>query len=61
MAPDSSDLYPGRPDLCEKYSVELTPGWWMGTNHSKKTIEEIIQLACEVAGVRFADLAVNLG
>lgn len=61
VAPDRSDLYPGRPDLCEMYSVELTPGWWMGTNHSKKTIEEIIQLACEVAGVRFADLAVNLG
>jgi hypothetical protein len=61
VARDRSELYPGRPDLCETHSVELTPGWWMGTNYSKRSIGEIIQLACEVAGVHLADLAVNLG
>jgi len=61
VARDRTELYPGSPDLTE-HSVELIPGWWMGTNYSKRSITEIIQLACEVAGLRFGeDLQVNLG
>jgi len=53
IARDRSELYQGRPDLSETHSVELAPGWWMGTNYSRKNIDDIIRLACEVAGVRY--------
>ncbi|MBC8029176.1 MAG: hypothetical protein H7Z16_03615 [Pyrinomonadaceae bacterium] len=56
------DLYPGRSDLSEVHAVEFVPGWWLGTNYSKRNIGEIIELACEVAQVQFnKDLRVNLG
>lgn len=61
VARDRTDLYPGSPDLT-KHSVQLIPGWWMGTNYSKRSITKIIHLACEVAGLRFGeDLQMNLG
>lgn len=50
LARDKRDLYPGRPDLCEQHSVEIVPGWWLGTNYSRRNIQEIINLAVEVAG-----------
>lgn len=43
------DLYPGRPDLAEDHSVEVVPGWWLGTNYSRSNIQQIIDLALEVA------------
>ena len=52
LARERHELYPGRPDLAEEQSVEIVPGWWMGTNYSRKNIQEIINLACEVAGPR---------
>ena len=52
LARDKTELYPERPDLCEEHSVEITPGWWMGTNHSRSTIQKIIDLAAEVAGLQ---------
>jgi len=48
LAQDRKDLYPGRPDLAEAYSVEITPGWWLGTNYSRKNIDDILSLALEV-------------
>ncbi len=53
LARDRYELYPDRPDLCELHSIEIEPGWWMGTNYSKGNILQIIQLACEVAGLQF--------
>lgn len=50
LARDQRDLYPGRPDLAKEHSVEIAPGWWMGTNYSRRDIQKIIDLACEVAG-----------
>jgi len=50
IAKDKFELYPDRPDLAEMQSVEVVPGWWMGTNYSRKNIQEIIDLAKEVAG-----------
>ncbi|MBM2825866.1 MAG: hypothetical protein HW402_1530 [Dehalococcoidales bacterium] len=50
LATENRELYPGRPDLAEEYSVEIVPGWWMGTNYSRKNIRGIIELAREVAG-----------
>lgn len=61
VAQSRDELYPGRPDLAE-YSKQLSNSWWAGTNYSKSNISQIIQLACEVAGLRFGyDLTVNLG
>ncbi len=56
-----SELYPGRPDLVAECSVEVKPGWWLGTNYSRGHIGKIIQLACSVAGVPVAALSVNVG
>lgn len=44
------DLYPGRADLAEQHSVEVVSGWWLGTNYSRRNIQDIINLAIEVAG-----------
>jgi len=55
------ELYPGRPDLAEEQSVEIVSGWWLGTNYSRKNIQDIINLACEVAGQGLSSaLRVNL-
>ncbi|MDX2194213.1 MAG: hypothetical protein NW201_12725 [Gemmatimonadales bacterium] len=58
---DRAELYPGRPDLARDFAVELVAGWWLGTNYSRKSIQEIIDLACEVANVRVAELKVSFG
>lgn len=50
LARDKHDLYPGRPDLAEQHSVEVVAGWWLGTNYSRRNIQDIIELALEVAG-----------
>lgn len=62
LAKNSSDLYPGRPDLVRDYSMQLTSGWWLSTNHSRATIERIIEMACDVAHLKYGkDLHANLG
>ena len=59
---DQSDLYPGRPDFCREYAVQLASGLWMGTNYSRRSISDIIRLAAEVAGLTLGeDLIVCLG
>ncbi|MFC1932275.1 hypothetical protein ACFLXU_01425 [Chloroflexota bacterium] len=50
IAKEKNELYPGRPDLAEEHSVEIASGWWLGTNYSHRNIQEIINLAREVAG-----------
>ena len=49
LAKDKLELYPGRPDLAALHSVEILPGWWMGTNYSRINKQDIINLALEVA------------
>ena len=49
------ELYPGRPDLCEEFSEQHFGDWWISTNHSKKTIKEIIEIACRVSGIKFGE------
>lgn len=62
LAANVNDLYPGRPDLVQECSTQLPSGWWIGTNHSKQTISQIIGMACDVAQVSYGtDLKVNLG
>lgn len=48
VAQDQADLYPGRPHL-RKRSLEIIPGWWIGTNYSKESIEKIIRMAEKLA------------
>src|SRR3989339_518452 len=49
LARNPNDLYPGRPDLVRDHSMQLTSGWWLSTNHSRATIERIIEMVCDVA------------
>lgn len=63
LAKNKYDLYPGRPDLAEhpNNSVEFLPGWWLGLNYNKITIEKIIMMACEVRGVKYgSELTISL-
>lgn len=47
---DRQKLYPGQPpDFAEDKSFEVAPGWWIGTNYSRKNIREILDLALGVA------------
>lgn len=62
LARSASDLYPGRSDLVQDCSTKLASGWWMSTNHSRKTIGQIIAMACDVAEVALGkDLVASLG
>ena len=62
LSREKENLYPGRPDLQKKASKEIAPGWWIGTNYSNQTKRQIIQMACEVAGIKFDDeLKIDLG
>jgi hypothetical protein len=61
IAKDKMELYPGRPDLAEEHSVEVMPGWWMGTNYSRSNIQQILDLALEVVEPRLrSSLKVNV-
>ena len=53
VARDRHELYSNRPDLVEKSSRDLGNGWWLGTNISADKVRSSIQIACEVAGVKF--------
>jgi hypothetical protein len=62
IAQNRSELYPGRSDLSQEHSHQLRSGYWLGTNVSRKQIERIISMACEVAGLSYdRDLRVSLG
>lgn len=62
LARAAADLYPGRADLARDCSIQLASGWWLGTNHSKQTIGQIIATACDVAGVAHgSNLVAHLG
>ena len=62
LAHNRDNLYPGRPDLARDHSKQLNSGWWVGTNHSRATIKRIIEMACNVAQIRYDDdLRVELG
>ncbi|MBM4289359.1 MAG: hypothetical protein FJ135_14665 [Deltaproteobacteria bacterium] len=62
LARNPEDLYPGRPDLARDHSLQLSSGWWLSTNHSRATIERIIEMACDVAHIKYGkELQANLG
>lgn len=62
LARNPEELYPGRPDLSRDHSVQLSSGWWLGTNLSRAAIDRIIKMACEVARLAYGrDILFNLG
>lgn len=62
LARRPEDLYPGRPELVKKAAFEIRPGYWIGTHYSLKGLRRILQLASQVAGLRFNEhLKVRLG
>ncbi len=63
IAQDSNDLYPESPHLVQDSNNlhRLKSGYWLGTNVSHRSIESIIKLACDVAGISYGtDLKINL-
>lgn len=61
IAQEKVELYPGRPDLAEEHSIEIIPGWWMGTNYSRSNIQQILDLAIEVVQPKLrSSLRVNV-
>ncbi|MCX7963565.1 MAG: hypothetical protein N2644_03645 [Candidatus Sumerlaea chitinivorans] len=49
LARNKYDLYPGHPDRAERASVEVVPGWWLGTNLNNVEKQKIINEALSVA------------
>lgn len=54
VARKAEALYPGRPDLAH-YHCEVKPGWFVGTNYSRRDVKRILRAACEVAGITFGE------
>ena len=62
LARAPEELYPGRPDLAREHFYRLQSGWYVGTNVSHAQIERIIEMACEVARLRYGtELIVSVG
>jgi predicted type IV restriction endonuclease len=59
IARTEEELYPDRPDL-RVFREALPGGWLVATNLNNGLKKEIIQVAAEVAGLRFgSELSVN--
>ena len=54
VARNPRDLYPGRPDLSH-YSREITDGWFVGSNYSKRDVDRILQLVCTSGGLVYGE------
>lgn len=62
VARTREELFPDRPDLVNEHARPLRSGWWVGSNLSRQSVERVIQVACEVADLKYgSDLRVNLG
>jgi len=60
-SPNREELYPGRPDLAQ-FAQQLSSGWWVGTNYSKINVRQIIELASDVANIKYgSELQIELG
>lgn len=54
VASKREEVYPERPDLTSM-TLELAPGWWLGTNISNREKLRIARKACEIAGVTYGE------
>ena len=55
VAQRPEDIYPGRPDLADRYSREIRPGWYVGDNYARRDVERILSDACEIAGITYGE------
>ena len=55
VAQRPEDIYPGRPDLADRYSREIRPGWYVGDNYARRDVERILRDACEIAGITYGE------
>ncbi|MEA3326104.1 MAG: hypothetical protein U9R53_02170 [Chloroflexota bacterium] len=57
VATNRHDMNPSRPDLAlsDTYSHEFRPGWYVNINLSKRSIEKVIRLACQVANIQYGE------
>ena len=53
IARTKEELFPGRLDLSENNSIELSSGWYLGANVSRNETIKRTRLACEVAGLEW--------
>ncbi len=53
VARNRLDLYPKDPDLCVRESLQIKPGWYMATNHSRASLERKAIEACDAADLRY--------
>ena len=61
IARTREELYPGQADFCEKHATERF-GWFIGTYPSRPKVKRIVEMECEVAGLKFgSDLILHLG
>jgi len=66
LARTKLELYPNHPDLAllPSHAVKLYVAgeWWLDVHQDMRMKERILQMACEVAGLRYGeDLKVDLG
>jgi hypothetical protein len=57
-------LYPGTPRMADdpNHFFEVYPGWFVDVHRSYKSIEAMVRVATEVAGIRYGtDLRINFG
>ena len=52
IARSRDEVYPRKPELVE-YTVQLEPGWWLGTNIANRDKMRIVRKACEVERLVF--------
>jgi hypothetical protein len=52
LARRREELYPDRPDL-SRYAKQLRGGWWIGTNFANREKRRMLEIACEVAEIKF--------
>jgi predicted type IV restriction endonuclease len=59
LAQRRGDVYPKKRDLIDQ-TIELVPGWWLGTNLPNDQKIRMIKKACELEGLKFGkDIAVE--
>ncbi len=61
IARSRAQVYPDRPDLAQEYTVEVVPGWFVGTNIANREKQNLLEKACEAARLKFGgDMKISL-
>jgi hypothetical protein len=52
IARDRAGIYISSPHL-KSEAFEFRPGWWVGTNNSRKQVVAILEASCDVLGLQY--------